>query len=73
VTVYEKYAHDWEGRGKAESGRNMVLTALWTKFKRVPKDIEKSILAMKNPIALETWTSHAITCKTMDEFAKALN
>jgi hypothetical protein len=58
--------------GKAESGRNMVLTALRTKYKRIPRDIEKSVLAMSDSIALESLLVQAIQSDTLDEFAEAL-
>ena len=61
-----------EARGKAEAGRNMVLTFLRAKFKKVPKDIEKAILAMSDPIALESLAAHAGHSDTMEEFAGAL-
>jgi hypothetical protein len=59
-------------KGKAESGRNMVLTFLRAKFKRIPKDVEKAVLAMSDPIALESLAAQAGQCDTMDEFAEAL-
>ena len=57
-----------EARGKAA----MVLTALRKKFKRIPKWIEKSVLAMSDPIALESLLEHVFDSNTMDEFATAL-
>jgi hypothetical protein len=79
-TMLEKWVADhkdeWEARGeargKAESGRNMVLTALRTKFKKVPKDVEKSVLGMSDSIALESLLAQAIQSDTLDEFAEAL-
>ena len=61
-----------KAEGKTEAGRNMVLTALRTKFKRIPKDIEKSVLSMSDSIALESLLAQAIQSETMDEFAEAL-
>ena len=55
-------------RGKAES----VLTVLRARFKRVPKSVEKAILAISDSIALESWAAQAATCQSMDEFAAAL-
>jgi hypothetical protein len=57
---------------KAEGGRNMVLAVLRARFKRVPKDVEKAILAISDLIALESWAAQAATCDTLDEFAEAL-
>ena len=61
-----------KAEGKAEAGRNMVLTVLRARFKRVPKDVEQAILAISDPIALESWAAQAATCETLDEFAEAL-
>jgi len=61
-----------EAKWKAEAGRNMVLAVLRAKFKKVPKEVEKAILAMNDPIALESWAVQAATCQSMDEFAVAL-
>jgi hypothetical protein len=61
-----------EAKGKAEAGRNMVLTVLRKKFKKVPKGIEKAVLGMSDPIALESLLEHALDSETMDEFATAL-
>jgi hypothetical protein len=48
----------------------MVLTALRTKFKRVPKDIEKGVLGMSDPIALESLLEQAIQSDTLDEVSE---
>ena len=58
--------------GKVEAGRNMVLTILRARFKKVPKEVARIVFAMNDPTALESWAAHAATCKTMDEFADAL-
>jgi hypothetical protein len=58
--------------GEARGNANMVLTALRTKFKKVPKDIERSVLAMSDSIALESLLVQAIHSNTLDEFAEAL-
>jgi hypothetical protein len=50
----------------------MVLTVLRARFQRVPKDVEKMIRAMTDPIALDSWAAHAATCSSMDEFIRAL-
>ena len=55
-------------KGKAE----MVLNALRTRFGKVPKDIEKVILAMSDSIALESLHAQAIQSDTLDEFAEGL-
>jgi hypothetical protein len=67
-TMLEKWTVKAKAEGKAES----VLTALRTKFKRVPKDIEEVVLSMTDPIALESLLVQAIQSDTMDEFAEGL-
>ena len=57
-----------EVRGKAEA----VLAVLRKKFKKVPKHIEQAVLAMSDPIALESVLLHAIDSETLDEFATVL-
>ena len=64
----EKYAHDWKARGKAES----ILKVLRARFKKIPKDVEEAILAIVDPIALDSWAVQAATCDTLEEFAEAL-
>jgi len=63
-----------EGRaeGEAKAGRNMVLTALRTKFGKVPKEIEKGVLGMSDPIALESLLAQVIQSDTLNEFADLL-
>ena len=61
-----------KAEGKAEAGRNMVLTALRKKFKKVPKGIETAVLAMSDPVALESLLEYAIDSDTLEEFATVL-
>ena len=58
--------------GKAEGKAEAMLTVLRTKFKRIPKGIEKTIYQMSDPIALDSLLVHAVHSKTMDEFAATL-
>jgi len=57
-----------EARGKVEA----VLKILRARFHRVPKDAEKAIRQMIDPIASDSWAVHAATCESMDEFVKAI-
>ena len=59
-------------KAKTETGQNMVLKALLRKFKQVPREIEELVLAMSDPIALESLLEHAIDSDTLDKFATAL-
>jgi hypothetical protein len=58
---------------KTETSRNMVLTVLRARFKKVPKVIEQAVRRMNDPIALESWAAQAATCLSLDEFADALS
>jgi len=61
----------WTG-GKAEQGRNMVLTVLKARFQGVPQEVENAIRQMNDPIALDSWAAQAATSLSMEEFAEAL-
>ncbi len=63
-TMLEK----WASESKAKS----LLTVLRARFNTVPEELEATILKMADPTALESWIAHAATCKSLDEFAKAL-
>jgi hypothetical protein len=75
-TMFEKMVDEGIAIGKAEekteTGRNMVLKALRRKFGKIPKGIEKAVLAMSDPIALESMLEHVIDSNTLDEFATML-
>jgi hypothetical protein len=55
-------------KGKAEA----VLTIIRKKFKKIPKEIEETVLAMSDSIALESLLEHAMDSDTLDEFVTAL-
>jgi hypothetical protein len=61
-----------EARGKAEAGRKLILAILRRRFGNVPKNTERTILAMNDPIALESWGVQAATCETLKEFVSEL-
>ena len=71
-TIFEEHADIAEARGEARGKAETVLTVLRARFKKVPKEVEKSIRAMTDSIALESWAATAATCATMDEFADML-
>jgi len=68
MTTAQKLRAEGIAKGKAE----MVLNALRTRFKRVPKDIEQAILAISDSIALESLLVQAIQSDSLDEFAEGL-
>ena len=61
-------AQELRAEGIAEGKREAVLTVLRTRFRRVPKDVEKAIRQMTDPIVLDSWTVQAVACQSMDEF-----
>jgi hypothetical protein len=67
-TMIEKAEANAVVKTKAEA----VLNVLRARFNRVPKEVEKAIHRMTDPIALDSWTAHAATCQSMKEFADAL-
>jgi hypothetical protein len=60
-------------QGKAEGKAEAIATVLKVRFGVLPRHIVKSINSYSDPIALESWTELAATCKSLDEFADALN
>jgi hypothetical protein len=71
-TMLERRKAEWQADAKAETGQNMVLTALRKKFKNVPKEIEEAVLSMSDPIALASLLEHVFDSDTLDEFAEVL-
>jgi len=71
-TIFEEREEVAEARGEVKGQAKAVLIALRKKFKKVPKHIEQAVLAMSDPIALESVLMHAIDSKTLDEFATVL-
>jgi hypothetical protein len=61
-----------EARGEARGKIEALLTVLRARFKKIPKETEKTIRQMTDSVALESWTVHAATCPSMNEFVKAL-
>ena len=71
-TMLEKWSAERKTVWQAETGQNMVLKALRTKFKNVPKEIEEAILARTDPTALESLLEQVFYSGTLDEFADGL-
>jgi hypothetical protein len=66
------YIAEGEANGEIRKGREAVVTVLRTRFKKVPKEVEKVIRQMVDLVALESWLVQAAACQSMDEFAQAL-
>ena len=71
-TIFEEKIDEGVAIGEVKWKAEAVLTILRTRFHQIPKDVEKAIRQMTDPIALDSWIAHATTCQSMDEFAKAL-
>ena len=59
-------------KGEIKAGRDMVLTVLRARFKRIPEEVEKAISQMNDTISLKSWAAQAATCQSMDEFTDML-
>jgi len=71
-TMVEIWKAEGKIEGKAEGKAEAVLTTLRRKFKKVPQEIEAAVLAMSDPIALESVLEHAIDSNTLEDFATIL-
>jgi hypothetical protein len=63
-----------EGRAeeKTETAREMILEFVRGKFGKVPRNIERTVNQMNDPIALKSLLARTANCKTLDEFAAEL-
>jgi hypothetical protein len=63
-----------EGRAKEkiETAREIILESLREKFGKVPKNIERAINQMNDPIALKSLAVRSASCKTLAEFEEEL-
>jgi hypothetical protein len=59
-------------KARTEGQAKMVLTALRKKFETIPEEVEAAVLAMTDPIALESVLEHVFDSSTLDEFATVL-
>jgi hypothetical protein len=71
-TIFEEREDIGEARGIARGKAEAVLTVLRRKFKKIPKHIEQSGLAMSDPIALESLLGTAIDSDTLEGFVEIL-
>ena len=71
-SVFDEMRDEGIAIGETRAWQKAVLTAIRTKFTRVPKGIEKAVQAMSDPIALESLVVRVGQSKTLDEFATDL-
>jgi hypothetical protein len=67
-TMAEELLIQGKAEGKAEIGREIILESLRERFGKVPKNIEKAINQMNDPIALKSLAVRTSSCKTLAEF-----
>ena len=75
IHVTEEIAHILEKERNASAvgeARGKVLTVLETRFGKVPQDIEQTVRAMMDSIALESLVELAKACQSLEEFAECL-
>ena len=71
-TIFDEKYDEGKVDGKTEGKAETVLTFLRAKFKRIPKETEKAIRQMTDPIALDSLAAHIVNCESLDEFAREL-
>jgi len=71
-TMVEIWKAEGEARGEIKGKAESVLKVIRTKFKKIPKEVERAVLGMSDSIALESLLEHAIHSNTLDEFAEWL-
>ena len=71
--AFERIAREsYVAEGRTEAGREMLLEFIRGRFGKVPKNIERAINRMNDPIALKSLAARTGNCKTLDEFAAEL-
>ncbi len=71
-TIFDEKFLEGRAEGIAEGEAKAVVKFLTTRFRRVPKTISDRVLAIGDSVVLDSLTELAVTCETLDEFAKAL-
>ena len=71
-TVFEEKVDEGIAIGEVKAARNLVLKAIRTKFKKVPKHVERAVLAKTDVIVLESLLEQVFRCDSLDEFAELL-
>ena len=71
-TIFEEREDIGRAQGVAIGKVETILKVLRARFHRIPKETEKMISQMTDPIALDSWAIHAATCSSMNEFVETL-
>ena len=72
LTFLEKLELKGREEGLAEGEARAIITVLIARFKKVPKEIADQTMATTDLVVLESLTSLAATCESLEEFQKAL-
>ena len=64
----EAAKEEGEARGEARG----VVRILTTRFGRVPQAVSERVLAIGDLVVLDSLTELAVTCRSLEEFKKAL-
>ena len=67
-TIFEEKVDE----GEVKASREMLLGFLRGRFGKVPKNIERAINQMNDPIALKSLAVRTGSCTTLDEFVAEL-
>ena len=71
-TLFGEIEARGKAEGKAEGEARAVVRILTTRFGRVPRAVSERVLAIGDLVVLDSLTELAVTCKSLDEFKKAL-
>ena len=71
-TMVEVWKAEGKAEGKTETAREMIMEFVRGKFGKVPKNIERAVNQMNDPIALKSLLARTANCKTLEEFAAEL-
>ena len=69
---YDAGKAEGEAKGSTETAREIILESIREKFGKVPKNIERAINQMNDPIALKSLAVRTGNCKTLAEFEAEL-
>jgi len=70
--MLERWTTDAVAKTETKAKAELLLAIIREKFSRVPKETEQTILAMTDPVALQSWAVQASMCQSLDEFTEAL-
>ena len=72
-TLFGEIEARGKAEGKAEGEARAVVRILTTRFGRVPQAVSERVLAIGDLVVLDSLTELAVTCRSLEEFEKALH